>query len=75
MKIIKKCDKKNPLPPKNSKVITKCVRYYKVWQSLLESESGIRKCDNHYLTNCDSTEVHTIIIFFPWRKPSKALYR
>ena len=30
------------------KVITKCDRYYKVRQSLLQSVTGIKKCDNCY---------------------------
>ena len=29
-------------------VITKCVRYYKAWQTLLQSASGITKCDSYY---------------------------
>ena len=28
--------------------IRKCVRYCKVWQTLLQSASGITKCDNYY---------------------------
>ena len=28
--------------------ITKCVRYYKVWQTLLQSASGITQCDSYY---------------------------
>ena len=29
-------------------IITKCVRYCKVWQTLLQSASGITKCDSYY---------------------------
>ena len=47
MKIITKCDKKIS-PPKYSEVITKYVRYYKVWKNLLHSAPGITKCDNYY---------------------------
>ena len=53
MKIITKCDKKNPLPPKNSKFITKCDRtnllqsvtkiYSKVRQVLQSMTKFIRK--------------------------------
>ena len=37
-------------------VITKCVRYYKVWQTLLQSASGIIKCDSYYKVRGNSSQ-------------------
>ena len=35
-------------------VIAKCVRYYKVWQTLLQRASGITKCDSYYKDRCNT---------------------
>ena len=44
-------------------VITKCVRYCKVWQTLLESASGITKCDSYYKVR-RSTYVDSLVWYF-----------
>ena len=49
---------------KCDRLITKCARYYKVWQTLLQSVSGITKCDSYYKVRCN-TSIYSIEISSP----------
>lgn len=42
------------------KIITKCYKYYKLWQEVIKSVTGMAKCDNCYRVSRDTVSSRKI---------------
>ena len=66
-----KCDK---LLSRSVSDITKCVRYYKVLQTLLQSVSGITKCNSCFRLRHNNWSIHPDMLWKIYKCPWKYLW-